>query len=255
MHHTPDWLVIRGSMVESGGIVSAFSYLDDGPGCGKQHLITYKVVTCFESKLTQHQLQYFARCLEPENVCYSITIWGYPWETDDGDARHQHCCCFSPNNIREFSSMVNPPAGAMSSVVFRREVPYAQSYIHFLSTICLIRLPVWFTYLLMTPKPASDVPTKTKHEWSDRWKLRFNVAKCKTMHIGYHNDKHIYQDDPQFTKHLTDKVEKANSMFCLIHRSFQYIDNEMLIHLYKVLVRPHVDYASSVWSPFNRVGI
>ena len=30
-------------------------------------------------------------------------------------------------------------------------------------------------------------------EWSDKWKLRFNVAKCKTMHIGYHNDKHIYQ--------------------------------------------------------------
>ena len=27
-------------------------------------------------------------------------------------------------------------------------------------------------------------------EWSDRWKLRLNVAKCKTMHIGYHNDKH-----------------------------------------------------------------
>ena len=30
-------------------------------------------------------------------------------------------------------------------------------------------------------------------EWSGRWKLRSNVAKCKTMHIGYHNDKHIYQ--------------------------------------------------------------
>ena len=30
-------------------------------------------------------------------------------------------------------------------------------------------------------------------KWSDRWKLRFNVAKCKTIHIEYHNDKHIYQ--------------------------------------------------------------
>ena len=29
--------------------------------------------------------------------------------------------------------------------------------------------------------------------WSDRWKLRFNVAKCKTMHIGYHNNKHSHQ--------------------------------------------------------------
>ena len=113
------------------------------------------------------------------------------------------------------------------------------------------------------------------YKWSDRWKLRFNVVKCKTMHIGYHNDKHIYQmgsgdsrmdlnqvtsekdlgitlqDGLQFTKHLADKVKKANSILCLIHRRFQYIDIDMLIHLYKALVRPHVEYASSVWSPFN----
>ena len=74
------------------------------------------------------------------------------------------------------------------------------------------------------------------------------------MHIGYHNDKHIYQmgsgesrmdlnqvtsekdlgitfqDDLQFTKHLSDKVKKANSILGLIHRSFQHIDNEMFIH-------------------------
>ena len=93
------------------------------------------------------------------------------------------------------------------------------------------------------------------------------------MHIGYHNDKHIYQmgsgesrmdlnqvtsekdlgitfqDKLQFTKHLVDKVKKANSMLGLIHHSFQHIDNEMLIHLYKALVRLHMDYVSSVWSP------
>ena len=33
--------------------------------------------------------------------------------------------------------------------------------------------------------------------------------------------------------------------------TFQHIDNEMLIHLYKALVRPHVEYASCVWSPFK----
>ena len=60
-----------------------------------------------------------------------------------------------------------------------------------------------------------------------------------------------FQDDLQFTKHLSDKVKKANSILGLIHRSFQHIDNEMLIHLYKALVRPHVEYASSVWSPFK----
>ena len=60
-----------------------------------------------------------------------------------------------------------------------------------------------------------------------------------------------FQDDLQFTKHLADKVKKLNSMLCIIHCSFQYIDNNMLIHLYKALVRPQVEYASSVWSPFK----
>ena len=61
-----------------------------------------------------------------------------------------------------------------------------------------------------------------------------------------------FQDNLQFTKHLADKVKKANSMLGLIHRSFQYIDNEMhYIPLYKALVGPHVEYASSVWSPFK----
>ena len=60
-----------------------------------------------------------------------------------------------------------------------------------------------------------------------------------------------FQDDLQFTKHLVDEVKMANSILGLIHRSFQHIDNEMLIHLYKALVRPHVEYASSVWSPFK----
>ena len=60
-----------------------------------------------------------------------------------------------------------------------------------------------------------------------------------------------FQDDLQFTNHMADKGKKVNSVLCIIHSSFQYIDNNMLIHLYKALIRPHVEYASSVWSPFK----
>ena len=114
------------------------------------------------------------------------------------------------------------------------------------------------------------------NEWSDRWKLRFNIAKCKTMHIGYHNDKHIYQmgsgdslmdlsqvtsekdlgntfqDDLQFTKHLADKGKKANSILGLIHRSFQHHrQQDAYTSLQGSRPSPHVEYASSVWSPFK----
>ena len=41
-----------------------------------------------------------------------------------------------------------------------------------------------------------------------------------------------FQCNLLFTKHLADKIKKANSMLGLIHRSFQYKDNEVLILVY-----------------------
>ena len=29
-------------------------------------------------------------------------------------------------------------------------------------------------------------------EWADKWKMSFNVDKCKIMHLGYDNGKHEY---------------------------------------------------------------
>ena len=69
-----------------------------------------------------------------------------------------------------------------------------------------------------------------------------------------------FQDDLQFTKHLADKVKKANSMIDLIHRRFHYIDNEMLILLYLYISTRlssihtwSMPYASSIWSPFKLI--
>ena len=54
------------------------------------------------------------------------------------------------------------------------------------------------------------------------------------------------KDDLQFTKHLADKVKKANSMSGLIHRSFQYMTT-ICIYISTRLS----EYVSSVWSPFK----
>ena len=55
-----------------------------------------------------------------------------------------------------------------------------------------------FRSLLTNYLPTNDLQNDIDRldEWSDRRKLRCNVEKCKTMHIGYHNDKHIYQMGP-----------------------------------------------------------
>jgi len=50
----------------------------------------------------------------------------------------------------------------------------------------------------------------------------------------------------------TPHINKAYSVIGLIKRNFIHMDSRTLIMLYKALVRPHVKYANSVWSPYKK---
>ncbi|XP_076106243.1 uncharacterized protein LOC143074933 [Mytilus galloprovincialis] len=110
-------------------------------------------------------------------------------------------------------------------------------------------------------------------QWSDTWLLKFHSDKCKHMHIGkpgpepdskYTLKSTILQKvteekdigviidaELNFEKHISEKVNKANSMFALLRRTFQYLDTDTFVPLYKTLVRTHLEFASSVWHPYK----
>jgi len=52
-----------------------------------------------------------------------------------------------------------------------------------------------------------------------------------------------------FKDHIQEKINKAYNMIRLLKRNFIHVDCNTFILLYKALVRPHVEYANSVWSP------
>lgn len=54
----------------------------------------------------------------------------------------------------------------------------------------------------------------------------------------------IIDQNLTFRAHITSKVNIA--------RTFTYIDQEMFLNLYKSIVRPHLEYATPVWSPFYK---
>ena len=56
-------------------------------------------------------------------------------------------------------------------------------------------------------------------------------------------------NDLNFKSHISQKISKANSMIYLIKNCFKYLDAEMFKTLYKSLIRPHLEYASPIWSP------
>ena len=55
-----------------------------------------------------------------------------------------------------------------------------------------------------------------------------------------------------FNDHILTKVQKANVMVGLIQRTFSYLDQQTFLKLYTVLVRPHLEYAVSVWSHLEK---
>ena len=109
--------------------------------------------------------------------------------------------------------------------------------------------------------------------WSETWQLYFNNGKCKCVHYGHNNPKHKYyfntKDGPveiaeadtekdlgvifdsslKFDQHIKAAVNKANAVLGLIKRNFEFIHENIFLKLYKALVRPHLEYGQSVWSP------
>ena len=109
--------------------------------------------------------------------------------------------------------------------------------------------------------------------WSDKWQLYFNVDKCSIMHLGSNNPQHSYSMvhngqvipikvtteekdlgvifDPNlsFDKHIHKVTNKANQMLGLIRRSFRRLNKRIFLKLYKALIRPHLEYGNTIWSP------
>ena len=55
-----------------------------------------------------------------------------------------------------------------------------------------------------------------------------------------------------FAEHISSKISMANRNLGLIFKAFTFMDKDMLLNIFKSLVRPHLEYSSSVWSPQHK---
>ena len=112
--------------------------------------------------------------------------------------------------------------------------------------------------------------------WAILWDMLFNNKKCHHMHVGENSAVSTYKmgsgenrteiqkvkaekdlgvtidDKLKFREHITQKVNIANRNLGIIFRTFSYMDKEMFLNLYKTLVRPHLEYATQIWSPIYK---
>ena len=110
-------------------------------------------------------------------------------------------------------------------------------------------------------------------EWSKIWLLKFNADKCHVLtmgkfenirhtarykicneemeHVGSEKDLGVtFDENLRFEEHIANKVQIANAIVGQIRRSFTFLDGETFRRLYTALVRPHLEYAQAVWSPY-----
>ena len=52
-----------------------------------------------------------------------------------------------------------------------------------------------------------------------------------------------------FSWHTEMQVTKANKILGLIRRAYEYLDGDSLTKLFTALVRPHLEFSNSAWSP------
>ncbi|XP_066935011.1 uncharacterized protein [Clytia hemisphaerica] len=115
-----------------------------------------------------------------------------------------------------------------------------------------------------------DVDTLNK--WSKDWLLKFHPDKCHVLTLGKlanikhahpyslagNQLEHVFEEkdlgvlvdaELMFEEHIAKQVNKANSTLGIIRRGFDNLTPKTITTLYSAFVRPHLEYAQSVWSP------
>ena len=121
-------------------------------------------------------------------------------------------------------------------------------------------------FVVLSREDALQWDIHKLEEWSEIWLLRFNTGKCHVLKLGKTEDimythnyklygsnlKHVFEkkdlgvtidSELKFEEHISNKVNKANSIAGLIRRSFAHLDGPLLKRLYTTFVS-----AQATWS-------
>lgn len=112
--------------------------------------------------------------------------------------------------------------------------------------------------------------------WQNTWLLNFNLVdnKCKVLYVGANNPGNTYYLDgkelPKITSekdlgvlvsdnftwksHIDAIINKANSCVAWVLRSIITRSPEVMLKIYKCMIRPHLEYCVQLWSPLPTHG-
>ena len=113
--------------------------------------------------------------------------------------------------------------------------------------------------------------------WEDTWQMQFHPEKCQVLRVSkktsantidhpytlHGHTLEVVSDakylgvtiagDLRWNKHVTNSVKKANSTLAVLKRNVKVPSQSVKSAAYKALVRPHLEYCSTVWDPQTKV--
>ena len=116
---------------------------------------------------------------------------------------------------------------------------------------------------------------ETLCKWSEKWQMKFNIAKCKVKHIRAKNSGADYKMENTKLDKITEEKDleliisrnlkvgkqcakaasKGNQILGLLKRMFISKKKTIILNLNKSLVRPHLQYCFQAWRPHMVKGI
>lgn len=128
-------------------------------------------------------------------------------------------------------------------------------------------------------KLQADIHAAT--EWCQTWLMQLNVNKCKVMHFGRRNPMRSYTmlnttnsetlnlettnrerdlgiiitSDLKWNCQVASAASKANSTLGVLRNTFVSRESLLWKKLYTTYVRPHLEFAVSVWNPYRKADI
>ncbi len=129
---------------------------------------------------------------------------------------------------------------------------------------------LFLVYLPADWTPLLQLALSVIETWISAWDLRLAVPKCQLLFLGTANARHSYRllgeelkavptirdlgviisEDLSWFPHISSLAAKASRCANAILKSFNYSDFELLARAYTVYVRPILESASAVWSPY-----